>query len=84
MPTFPITPTDPPRLPANFHLRNGAALHQINYLGDTTPNKGIEGAYGFMCNYLYEPERMEDRATEYADLGTVATTGNLEGIAASL
>ena len=42
-------PADPV---ARFHLRNGACLERINWLGDTSV-AGMDRAAGLMVNYLY-------------------------------
>jgi malonyl-CoA decarboxylase len=42
-------PADPV---ARFHMRNGACLERINWLGDTSV-AGMERAAGMMVNYLY-------------------------------
>ena len=38
---------------ARFHLRNGARLERINWLGDQSP-KGLQESSGFMVNYVYD------------------------------
>ncbi len=38
---------------ANFHLRNGAKVQQLNWLGDIS-QKGMEQSAGIMVNYYYE------------------------------
>ena len=37
---------------ARFHLKNGARLEQINWLGDTSPT-GMTRSCGLMANYVY-------------------------------
>jgi malonyl-CoA decarboxylase len=45
---------DEPRDPvARFHLRNGAILERINWLGDRS-GKGIRESAGLLVNYLYD------------------------------
>jgi malonyl-CoA decarboxylase len=45
---------DEPRDPvARFHLRNGASLEQINWLGDRS-EKGFRESAGLLVNYLYD------------------------------
>jgi malonyl-CoA decarboxylase len=36
----------------NFHVRNGASVEQLNWMGDTSC-KGLERSAGIMVNYLY-------------------------------
>ena len=41
---------------ARFHLGNGASVHKLNHMGDTSVN-GIKQSAGMMINYLYDPYR---------------------------
>jgi malonyl-CoA decarboxylase len=54
----------------NFHLSNGARLERINWLGDTSRN-GLEGAAGFMVNYLYKLADIEQNHEAYRGRGKV-------------
>jgi malonyl-CoA decarboxylase len=50
---------------ARFHLRNGARLERINWLGDASP-AGMRRAAGMMVNYVYrsrKPGREYDATT---------------------
>lgn len=62
-----LTPTDPV---ARFHLRNGARLEAINWLGNMTPH-AIEQSFGLMTNYLYEPNEIEANHEAFEHDGTV-------------
>ncbi len=42
---------------ARFHLRNGARLKRLNWLGDCSPN-GIRQSAGMLANYVYEPDKI--------------------------
>ncbi len=42
-----------------FHLRNGAYIHRINFMGDTSKN-GMDSAAGMMVNYGYNLKQIED------------------------
>ncbi len=42
---------------ARFHLRNGARLERINWLGNVAA-RGIRESFGLMVNYLYDPEHI--------------------------
>ena len=53
-----VTPAGDPV--ANFHLSNGATLHQINWGADLS-KKGIAQSAGLMVNYLYELEKVEEQ-----------------------
>lgn len=52
-----LTGVGPDRRPldpvARFHLRNGARLERINWLGDTSP-KGLSQSHGMLVNYVYD------------------------------
>ncbi len=49
------SPLDPV---ARFHLRNGAGLERLCFLGDVS-RKGLRQSLGIMVNYRYDPERIE-------------------------
>lgn len=53
-----LLPLDPV---ARFHLRNGASLHRLNWMGNTS-SQGLVSAAGFMCNYVYDLEQLPERA----------------------
>ena len=38
---------------SRFHLRNGARLERINWLGDRS-HKGLKESYGMLVNYVYD------------------------------
>jgi malonyl-CoA decarboxylase len=53
---------------ARFHLRNGAQLRRVNYLGNTS-NIGLKRSSGMMVNYLYTaPELNEDTLKHRAQI----------------
>ncbi|EFN50856.1 hypothetical protein CHLNCDRAFT_141775 [Chlorella variabilis] len=49
---------------ANFHLRNGAAVMQLNWHADTSP-AGLRRSHGIMVNYQYELDRLHDNNRAY-------------------
>jgi len=51
---------------ARFHLRNGASLHRLNWLGNPS-SKGLEASAGLMVNYLYDLPQLEARAALFED-----------------
>jgi malonyl-CoA decarboxylase len=63
---------------ARFHLRNGAELHQLNFLGDVS-EKGLKQSHGLMVNYLYrlgEIERNHEAFVERREIiASRAVTG---------
>jgi malonyl-CoA decarboxylase len=55
-----------PRDPvARFHLGNGAFVHDVHALADTSP-KGFAQSGGTMVNYLYDPEQVSRNHERYA------------------
>jgi len=58
---------------ANFHLRNGACAHRLNWLGDTS-HKGMEESFGMMINYLYSLDHIEMNNQQYLQDGTISVS----------
>jgi malonyl-CoA decarboxylase len=56
---------------ANFHLRNGASVHRLNFLSDTSI-KGLRESYGIMVNYNYLLEHVEENNQRYVMDGEIA------------
>lgn len=65
---------------ARFHLGNGARLHRINWLGDTS-EKGIGQAAGLMVNYLYVLDEIERNHEQFTARGTIATSSEVRDLA---
>ena len=55
---------DPLDSVARFHLRNGARLEQINWLGDRSAERLRQSA-GFLVNYVYDPRSIERNHEDY-------------------
>ncbi len=55
---------DPLDAVARFHLRNGARLEQINWLGDRSAERLRQSA-GFLVNYVYDPRSIERNHEDY-------------------
>jgi len=49
---------------SRFHLRNGARLERINWLGDTSA-KGIQESAGLLANYLYDGKSVTKNHERY-------------------
>lgn len=49
---------------AHFHLSNGAAIKQLNWMADTS-EKGIDQSVGMMVNYLYELSKIDSNHENY-------------------
>lgn len=74
--------TTVPRDPvARFHLRNGARLQRLNWMGDTS-RKGLRESAGMLVNYVYDPERIEENMDAYAARGVVDVDPDLAAVAA--
>jgi len=58
---------------AHFHLRNGARLERINWLGDLSP-RGLQQAAGLMVNYLYRLQDIEENHEAYSGEGRVTAS----------
>ena len=63
---------------ANFHLRNGACAHRLNWLGDTSA-KGMEESFGLMINYLYSLDHIEMNNQQYLRDGTISVSSKDTG-----
>ena len=50
---------------ARFHLGNGASVHKLNHMGDTSVN-GIKQSAGMMINYLYDLKDIEENHESYS------------------
>lgn len=58
---------------ANFHIKNGATLHRVNWLGNCTPRASAASAC-MMVNYLYDLPRVDAHAAQYSADGVIATS----------
>jgi hypothetical protein len=64
---------------ANFHLRNGAELHRICFLADTSA-KRLDQSYGLMVNYLYRLDRLAENNEAYLTKGFIATSAMIDDL----
>lgn len=67
---------------ANFHLSNGASIERINWMADASP-RGHDRSFGLMANYLYEDERIAERAEDYVAKGAVSMSNAVKDLIAS-
>jgi malonyl-CoA decarboxylase len=63
--------TQPADSVARFHLRNGAHLERINWLGDISPN-GLRQSHGLLVNYVYDDAEIARNHEAYVHEGRVA------------
>ncbi len=61
---------------ANFHLSNGATLHQLNWAADLS-KKGLQQSAGLMVNYLYELDKVEEQHEAFSK-GKVTCSRSIE------
>ena len=61
---------------AQFHLRNGAMLYNLNYLSDTS-DKGLADSFGTTANYLYDPDAIDENQQRWK-AGDLAVAPQLE------
>ena len=64
---------------ARFHLRNGARLERINWLGDTSP-KGMQQSAGIMVNYRYLIDDIEKNHEAFMTKGTIAASSEVRSL----
>ncbi|HLS69787.1 MAG TPA: malonyl-CoA decarboxylase [Kiloniellales bacterium] len=64
---------------ARFHLRNGARLERINWLGDTSLN-GMQQSAGVMVNYRYLIDDIEKNHEAFVTKGTVAASSEVRSL----
>jgi malonyl-CoA decarboxylase len=57
---------------AHFHLRNGAVVERLNWLGDTSAN-GLRQSYAMMVNYRYKLAEVDANHEAYASGRVVAS-----------
>jgi malonyl-CoA decarboxylase len=65
---------------ARFHLRNGARLERINWLGDTSV-AGMQRSAGVMVNYFYRISELERNHETYTRDFQIAAASEIEMLA---
>ncbi|KAI9475780.1 MAG: malonyl-CoA decarboxylase [Benjaminiella poitrasii] len=58
---------------ANFHLKNGACVHRIQWQADTS-NKSRQQSFGIMINYNYVLHSLELHQCSYKESGKICIT----------
>jgi malonyl-CoA decarboxylase len=66
---------------ANFHLSNGATVERIDWMADDSP-VGRRRSFGLMANYVYDPDRIPERAEAYATKGEVTMSPEVRDLVA--
>ena len=67
---------------ARFHLRNGARLERLNWLGDSSGN-GLGRSAGMMVNYLYARGDMEKNHEAYMSDGKIVMSSEFKSLSRS-
>jgi malonyl-CoA decarboxylase len=65
---------------ARFHLRNGARLERIDWMGDTSAT-GMRRSAGLMVNYVYRLDELERNHELYRHEGKVNASYDIESLA---
>jgi malonyl-CoA decarboxylase len=65
---------------ARFHLKNGACLERINWMGDPSA-RGIEQSAGLMANYVYVLGDLQRNHELYVRSGEVCCSRRIERLA---
>ncbi|HEY5597947.1 MAG TPA: malonyl-CoA decarboxylase [Kiloniellales bacterium] len=68
---------------ARFHLRNGARLERINWLGDTS-EQGVRRSAGLMVNYRYVLDDIEANHEAYVKDGRIAMSAEVRAMTKGL
>lgn len=82
-----LTAKRPDGLPADpvarFHLGNGALLHDVHVLGDTSAN-GFRQSCTAMVNYLYDLAKVEENNENYVTGKTVAASKTVRALLSAI
>ena len=65
---------------ARFHLRNGARLERINWLGDPS-SKGLNESLGILVNYIYDLSTVTKNHEKYVYEAGVVTSNAVKQLA---
>ncbi len=65
---------------ARFHLKNGARLERIDWMGDSSA-RGMKQSGGLMANYVYELEALQRNYEAYSRSGEIAVARRVERLA---
>ena len=72
-----IHPLDPV---ARFHLRNGARLERINWMGDPSPT-GLTQSAGMMMNYVYDEANAVANHEAFVNEGRIVHSRGIASLA---
>ena len=66
---------------ARFHLRNGARLERLNWMGDPSPS-GLAQSVGMMANYVYDEAEVVANHEAFVNEGRIAHCAAVAALAA--
>ncbi len=64
---------------ARFHLGNGAQVHALHSGADTS-ERGLRQSRGVMVNYLYDLNKISQRATQFSKKSTIAASSEVKAL----
>ena len=65
---------------ARFHPANGAQIHRLNWMGDTS-EAGMRRSFGIMANYMYRMSDLERNYEAYTRDYTIASASDVTRLA---
>ena len=65
---------------ARFHLRNGARLERLNWMGDPSPS-GLSQSAGIMVNYVYDEAEVVANHEAFVNEGRIARAPGVAALA---
>jgi len=68
---------------ARFHLKNGARLERVNWLGDVS-EQGLRQSAGLMVNYRYDLDEIEANHEAYMKDGRIAMSAEVRAMTKGL
>ena len=66
-------------LPAHFHLKNGASLWRVNWMGDRSV-RGLQRSLGMMVNYCYNTRDIADNGRRFRVEQSIATSDHIDSL----
>ncbi len=64
---------------ANFHLNNGARVHRLLWLADTS-ERGMRQSFGMMVSYRYDLEHVDKNHERFLHSGQIAASSRVLGL----
>lgn len=70
---YPLDPV------AHFHLKNGASLWRVNWMGDRSV-RGLQRSLGMMVNYCYNTRDIADNGRRFRVEQSIATSDHIDSL----